>query len=861
MSNELTEQPVRTDLPPMLVSYCEYKETYPDALLFFQVGDFYEVFFEDAKEVASLLNLTLTSRDKNAIDPIPMCGVPVAVIDNYLQRLVLTGKSAVIVSQQEVAKDFKGMVPRYLERIVTPGVNVLGSFKGNNKTIIATVYGDTVDNLACVFGDVADGRFYLRELTGIESCIEFLSRITPTEIIWPRLIGTLGFDSRSSIIRLLTEKLGVRIIFRGHHSWVNKDYDLASFRISERIAVGMLFSYLEELTIDLKTTVASIERYYEEDHLVIDSRSLHNLEIVSSPHRDGTYGTLINIVANTKTDLGYSKVVEWIKSPLRNSTEITFRHDAVEELITKADLRTYLQRYLSDIVNINRIITRAGLDVVSPKEVGLLRNSLRAINLCIKLLDCAESKLLKSLQQSIIFPAELLENLEKAFTEDLPLSVKSGSVIKEGYDNDLDTLRRIVVNGNDEFTKLLDQERVSTGVTTLKLKSNNILGFFFEISNTHRGKLPERFISRQLMVNCERFFTDELKSLEKKFYLADEQLKIKEYELYIQFRNFLKKYIPEIRRCAEGIAQIDVLVGFATISIKEKFVRPVFDDSIIDICDGVHPVLGTFLRNKFIPNSLTLGDGKDIPRIKLITGPNMGGKSTFLRQIAHIIIMAQAGCFVPAKSARLTIVDRLFARIGASDNLLAGESTFMVEMREAANILNGATSESIILIDEIGRGTATSDGMAIAQAILEYLVDHVKCRGLFATHYHNLTKVAEDTKSLGNLCVAAVKDGGKVFFTHKINQGFANDSYGLEVAKLAGLPKNVVVRANNLLKSNGKQIVEDNKFTDSDIKIETEIPSNVLELIHELTNIDCNMITPLSALSLLAKLQNQAKSR
>ncbi len=806
----------------MLRLYKEYKRTYPDYLILMQVGDFYEAFFEDAIALSRLLNLTLTSRDKESVNPIPMCGVPVHAVDSYLERLISAGSSAALVKQIGDATAKKGMVERELERIVTPGIRIYSSNSvSRDESIVAAIglpadFDIESDSVSIIFGDVSKGVLYSRDGVSAARLAQELLSIDPRELILPTEVNGKPLDRRSALVKNLERILGAPGRSKGCSLRFRLPGDLSSQRgvkrdvqaikgyvglsVEAKRAVDLLVNYTDEVTSGAKLTFAAIVPKSIENSVRIDSATRRHLELVQN-QRDGSIeGTLLQYLDRCVTSGGFRLLKEWLLSPLSNPSEILQRLDATKFLLVRSDLRAKLRQLLSILPDIDRVASRLEIQAILPREFVALKHGLESLRGLKPLFEseAGTPQFLRSQLESIQIPEDLVELIGEALRDDPAAGLSEGGIIRPGFDRELDRISEIRLNGKSVLLQIEARERERTGIQSLKIKYTGVFGYFIEISRANLSKVPEGYIRKQTTVNGERFITEELKKLEEELLSAESKVIQLERELYEELRRKALSFSQRLRELGAIASVLDVVSSFAELSEREALVSPDIEDSRdLMIQDGVHPVLARNLSSGFIPNSLSLESfGK---YCAIITGPNMGGKSTYLRQTALIVLMAQIGCFVPAKEAKIGVVDKIFTRIGASDNMAEGESTFMVEMREAAHIVENATDRSLVIIDEIGRGTATADGLSIAQAILEWIIVEVRCRTLFATHFHELTTLDKAFPAVLNLSVGSVDSGGEIIFTHQIAEGPANKSYGVEVAKLAGLPSAVLVRARTLL--------------------------------------------------------------
>ncbi len=867
----------RKDLPPMLTQYLEYKRQYSDCHLFFQVGDFYELFFDDAVTVSRVLNLTLTTRDKNDPDPIPMCGVPIAVIDNYIDRLVARGFSVALVSQVEGPLPAKGMVQRKLERIITPGVRICSSnVDPAVEAIVAAGIVVSDSDCALAFGDAQTGKIFVRDGLSLAAFGAELQRAQATELIVPRSIAGRPVDRRLPWVREIERLLPAQgLKFRPESYFDAQTTGGRSFAVlpgysalgsTAKKAVRLLLGYIDETTIGSQIVVQEISLKSYENALLLDASTRTNLELVKNARDGSTSGTLLEHLDRTITSGAQRLLRHWILHPLVRVDFIEARQNALAALMDHHAARERLQTLLRRVTDAERVAARLELDISSPKELAALRDTLEVATELAEVLSTFEPKsaaMLGSLAQALRHDCPALADLQSALADNPPLSSADPGIMREGFSSELDHLRAIKATGAAWMLELEAAERIRTGIGSLKIKFNNVLGFFIEITRANAAKTPPEYIRRQSTVNAERFTLPTLLEREREVSTADAKILELERKLFTELKARIRPFSPIFRAVATAVAQLDVLSALAEVSSREGYVRPVVDcsDELV-ITEGRHPVLASKLLGSFIPNSLEISARKQ--SCLVITGPNMGGKSTYIRQAGLIVIMAQLGCYVPARAARIGVVDRMFARIGASDNLAEGESTFMVEMREAAYILSAASERSLLLIDEIGRGTATSDGLAIAQAILEWIVLKLRSRALFATHFHELTGLESVYPEISNRSVGSVDRDGEVVFTHVIGPGPASRSYGIEVAKLAGLPAPLISRSRELLLGIEKE-TDTRKVRSSQLALferpaaqptaEPEDYQELKGLRSEIERIDINDLSPLEALLRLHSLQ------
>ena len=792
-------------LPPMLSQYLEYKRSYPDCLVLFQVGDFYEVFFEDAQVVSRALNLTLTSRDRDKPNPIPMAGVPIGVIDGYLDRLVSAGHSVALVSQTEGKVAGRGMVERRLERIVTPGVRI-GTPSGAQEATVLAVYPGASGEAALALTDVQSGEVWVRDSVPQERLRGEIARIAPGEILLPRVADDQTLSLRTHWIRSVAREQIVKFrdVQHAHRAGasvrsVNAIPGYAGLSVIARKAVQLLVAYLDEVTVSGGLRLHRIAAFRDDAVVQIDAGARAHLELVQNV-KDGTRrGTLFEYLDQTVSAAGSRILRRWILHPLTERAAIEARQQSVATLQALRELRAGLRERLRAMADLERLAARIDLGLANPREVGALRDAILQLPEVGSALG-ERTSLLQSIAQTLTQPypaAALLGQL----VEQPPVAPNEGGIFRPGVDEQLDRLRHVRDHGAEWIAELEASERARTGIASLKIRYNAVFGYYIEVTRANIDRVPSEYIRKQTTANAERYVTPELREREREVLGARDEINLRERGMFEALSSALRGSTDLLRSLGEAAGTLDVLIALAELAEREQLVCPeLMDGTEIEIDRGRHPTIAQALGSRFIPNSLTLA--ANAKRVVLLTGPNMGGKSTFLRQTALIVIMAQLGSFVPCTAARIGLVDRIFARIGASDDVHEGESTFMVEMREMAQILAQATERSLVLVDEIGRGTTTTDGLAIAQAVLEWLLLRARSRTLFATHFHELTALAETHPSLVNLSVSSVEEGDTVIFTHEIRAGAADRSYGIEVAKLAGLPDELLQRARLILQAN-----------------------------------------------------------
>jgi DNA mismatch repair protein MutS len=793
----------KDNLPPMMVRYLEFKERYPDALLFFQVGDFYELFYDDAITVAKSLNLTLTSRDKNSPEPVPMCGVPLSVLDGYIDRLLPLGFSVAVVSQTGSGQG----VDRVLERFVTPGMRLFTSVSSDStESLIAAVALDSLNrSAAIVCTDPQTGIVRVKEGVDLVNLPRELGGWMVREVVVARSIAGEKIDRRTSWVRGIEGVVGSAAIrFRPEAiGSVAAEEAMATDAQAEfhalspaaKRATRMLLNYLDEISLGNSLPVREVSLQRGVGQVVIDAATRRNLELVQNTKDGSSNGTLFGFLNATETPGGARLLKSWIVSPLADLVRIKARQAGVFEL---KEFYGTISKVLSGLSDLERLAARLQLGVASPKDLGAIRDTLEQIPVLQDALAHCQSDDIKQAVASLAVPIDLRILLRDSLVDSPPYVTNDGGIFKSGFDQELDEIRAVRANADEWRAQFESVERSSTGINSLKVKSNNVIGFFIEVPTAHGSKVPEHYQRRQSTANAERFTTPELKKYEDQVVTAVDRQVRREMKLFAELRDKAAIYVETLRKVASSLSILDALGALARAAEVNQWIAPEVDEGgVLSIDRGRHPIIERILGGSFIPNSVAFG--AEAPRCFIITGPNMGGKSTYLRQIALITVLAQMGSYVPASSAQIGIVDRIFARLGAADDLHEGESTFMVEMREAAHILSHATERSLVLIDELGRGTATTDGQSLAQAILERLSFEVGCRTLFATHYHEITALERVSSRIRNLSVGSVEEDDRVVFTHAIQDGPAPRSYGLEVAKLSGLPGSVLSRAAEIL--------------------------------------------------------------
>ena len=860
------------EMTPMMRQYLETKKDYPDTILMYRLGDFYEMFFEDAKVVSRELELVLTGRDCGQEERAPMCGVPFHSVDSYIARLVAKGYKVAICEQMEDPSQAKGIVRREVVRVLTPGTVIESNMldEGKNNYLASIILNGKKAGIC--FADVSTGAVSLTQLEDrdIDSkIINELGKFMPSEILYnPQLL------SSSKIKDFIKNRLGCMAdgIDESALDYTNnlatvlshfKKESVEDMGISGEecvIALGTALGYLHQVQKTGVDNIRSVDFYSDAQFMKIDISSRRNLELTETMRNREKRGTLLWVLDKTKTAMGKRLIRAWLEQPLISAAKITRRLNAVGELCESPVELDGIISALSPINDMERLMARIVYETANAKELRSLAATVKMLPEIKNILSSFASALLGDIQGDIDLLEDVLSLIENSICEDPPFTVREGGMIKDGFNAELDSLRDIVVNGKGYIAKVQTDEQERTGIKKLKIGYNRVFGYYIEVPNSFKELVPEEYIRKQTLANCERYITSELKDLESKVLGAQERIVKLEYEIFTVIRKKVADEYFRIQKTASALASLDVLCSFATVSVKNNYICPIITEKpVISIKDGRHPVVEKMLKDSpFVPNDTVLDC--DSNRCAIITGPNMAGKSTYMRQVALIVLMAQCGCFVPAGSAEIGIVDSIFTRVGASDDLASGQSTFMVEMSEVANILKNATSKSLLIFDEIGRGTSTFDGMSIARAVLEHTADKKRlgAKTLFATHYHELTELETKLDGVRNYNIAVKKRGDDITFLRRIIPGGADGSYGIEVAKLAGVPNNVVTRARAILKELEETGVavhmsdtpsapaqEDDMFQ---MSFSNEVGS---ELIEEIKKIDINTLTPIEAMQKL----------
>lgn len=778
----------------MMQQYQLIKDQYQDAFLFYRLGDFYELFNDDAIKGAQILELTLTTRNKSAANPIPMCGVPHHAVENYIDILIDKGYKVAICEQMEDPKLAQGMVKRAVTRLVTPGTQMdLAGDQARDNNYLTAVIANANQEFGFAYVDLSTGELKTSFLKTADTLLNEMINLRTKEVVVDDSISDSlmqQFEQRSILISHQKE-----IVTSAEQSYLTQDLDESLQKQSVSVLISYLMTTQKRSLSHLQRAVAYEPSYF----LKMDHYSKHNLELNINIRSGKRQGTLVWLLDETKTAMGSRLLKQWLDRPLLDKGAISARQDKVQELLSHYFERSNLQDELTQVYDLERLAGRVAYGNVNGRDLIQLRTSLEQIPKIKYLLESLAAPAFDELQERLDPIEDVTSLIERSINDEPPMSVTDGDVIKDGYDQQLDSYRDAMKNGKQWIAQLEAQERKATGINNLKIGFNHVFGYYIEVTKVNLPKLPQdRYERKQTLTNAERFSTPELKEKEALILEAQEKSTALEYELFTNVREVVKASIERLQRLAKAVAQLDVLQSFAVVSETYHFIRPEFTDGHdLHIIDGRHPVVEKFMGHQtYVPNDVVMDDETTI---LLITGPNMSGKSTYMRQLALTVVMAQMGCFVPAKKAQLPIFDQIFTRIGAADDLISGQSTFMVEMQEANNALSHASANSLILFDEIGRGTATFDGMALAQSIIEFVHNKIHAKTLFSTHYHELTALDQSLPQLVNVHVGAVEKNGELVFLHKVEAGPADQSYGIHVAKLAGMPESLLKRADKIL--------------------------------------------------------------
>ena len=869
----------KNKLSPMMKQYVITKESYQDCILFYRLGDFYEMFFEDALIASKELEITLTGKDCGLEERAPMCGVPFHACDLYLNKLIEKGYKVAICEQVEDPKTAKGIVKREVVRVATPGTNLATQTLDETKNNYLMAIVSEKNQFGISLVDITTGDFYTTELTSLSKLYDEVNKFSPAEIICDE--NTLEAAHSFSIIK---EKLNISVtaledwyfdqttceVKVKEHFKVGSlnglgllDYKLGTF------ATGVLLQYLYETQKNSLSHLNRITPYVADNYLLIDSATRRNLEIIETLREKQKRGSLLWVLDKTKTAMGARLMRSYLEQPLIQKKEIEARYDAIEELNQNLMVREEIRDLLKNIYDLERLMTKVSYRSANPRDLIAFKTSIASLPELSTQLNQLQSSLFLQFREEFDELRDLFELIDASIVEEPPLTMKEGGIIKEGYKADLDDLKEAKIKGKTWLSDLEEQEREKTGIKTLKIKFNKVFGYYFEVTNSFKSLVPDYFIRKQTLANAERYTTDELTKIANAVLGSEEKLYALEYEVFVAIREELAAQIARVQKTAHVIAKLDVFTSLSYVAEQNQYVRPTInEEGTIHIKEGRHPVVEKMISNsQFITNDTYLDNNEN--RISIITGPNMAGKSTYMRQSALIVLMAQVGSFVPAREANIGICDRIFTRVGASDDLASGQSTFMVEMSEVANILRNATKNSLLILDEIGRGTSTFDGLSIAWAVVEYISNDklLGAKTLFATHYHELTELEGKLCNVNNYCIAVKEQGDDIVFLRKIVKGGADKSYGIQVAKLAGVPDIVIERAKEI----ALHLTENDIVKKTDDLSEFTLPKETVkvcepvqlslfneketEVIDKLSSADLSNMTPLQAMMLLNELQ------
>ena len=878
------------EVTPMMQKYLETKKEYPDCILFYRLGDFYEMFFDDAITASKELELTLTGKSCGLEERAPMCGVPYHAVEGYLNRLVSKGYKVAICEQVEDPKLAKGLVKREVVRIVTPGTNLntqsMDETRNNYLMSIAYFQGKIGISVA----DVTTGDYYLTEVEDNKKLLDEIMKYHPSEIICNDAFTVSGVDLAD-----LKDRLNIAIyslepfyydedrcrksLLKHFHVTSLQGMGIEDFP-SGLIAAGALMQYLTNTQKIPLSHFTHLYPYLTSRYMLLDSSTRRNLELTETLREKQKRGSLLGVLDKTKTAMGARTLRQYIEQPLIDKSEIEKRLDGISELSEKAMLRDEIREYLNPIYDLERLLGKVSYKTANPRDLLAFAGSLKMLPSIKVLLNDFSSDILKEIQEETDDLTDVCTLIERAICEEPPLAIREGGIIRDGFDENIDRLRHAKNDGKTWLARLEEEDRERTGIKNLKVKYNKVFGYYFEVTNSFKNMVPEHYIRKQTLTNAERYTNAKLKELEDTILNAEDKLYGLEYDLFCQIRDSIAGEIDRIQRTAKAIARLDVLCSLSYVAERNHYVRPKINEKgVIDIKAGRHPVVEQMISNDmFISNDTYLDNNKYC--VSIITGPNMAGKSTYMRQVALIVLMAQIGSFVPADSANISMTDRIFTRVGASDDLASGQSTFMVEMNEVANILRNATSNSLLILDEIGRGTSTFDGLSIAWAVIEHISNKklLGAKTLFATHYHELTELEGKMNNVNNYCIAVKEKGDDIVFLRKIVKGGADKSYGIQVAKLAGVPDMVIDRAkeivtqlcDNDILEKVQSIAIDQKETKHKAVKYDEVDLSQMSLfdtvtdedvLNELKELDVSTLTPLDALNTIYRLQNKLKNR
>ncbi len=880
------------ELTPMMQQYMETKKEYKDCILFYRLGDFYEMFFEDALTASRELEITLTGKNCGQEERAPMCGIPYHAVDSYLTKLVSKGYKVAICEQVEDPKLAKGLVKREVVRIVTPGtnLNVQSLEETKNNYLMSIAYMSNKIGLSVA--DVTTGDYYLTEVEDGRKLMDEINKYMPSEVICNDAFLVSGIDTEDMRNRLkiavnaaqahyFDEDACRKCLMKHFHVQVLTGLGIEDFPTG-MIAAGALLQYLYETQKNSSLAhFTHLYPYLTNKYMLLDSSSRRNLELTETLREKQKRGSLLWVLDKTKTAMGARTLRSYIEQPLIDRTEIARRQDAIEVLCGHSVARDEIREYLNPVYDLERLLGKVSYKTANPRDLIAFRNSLEMLPHIKTVLGELEGGLVSDINRDIDSLEDIYSLIDHAIVEDPPITIREGGIIQEGFDETIDNLRHAKTEGKNWLAALEEEDRERTGIKNLRIKFNKVFGYYFEVTNSYLNLVPEDYIRKQTLTNAERFTTPRLKELEDTILNAEDKLYSLEYDMFCKIRDSIAAETERIQRTAKAVAALDVFASLSLVAERNQYVRPKINEKgLIHIKNGRHPVVEKVIaHDMFIANDTYLDNNKNC--IAVITGPNMAGKSTYMRQTALIVLMAQIGCFVPASEADICIVDRIFTRVGASDDLASGQSTFMVEMNEVANILRNATSKSLLILDEIGRGTSTFDGLSIAWAVIEHISNRkiLGAKTLFATHYHELTELEGKMHNVNNYCIAVKEKGDDIVFLRKIIKGGADKSYGIQVARLAGVPDMVIDRAKEIVEQLSdnditekvQSIAIDNKADKkSHVKKYDEVDLEQISLfdtvsdedvLKELVEIDVTNLTPLDALNTLYRLQNKLKNR
>ena len=864
---------------PMMEQYFGIKEQYKDCILLYRLGDFYEMFFDDAITASRVLEIALTGRECGQEEKAPMCGVPYHAVDGYISKLIENGYKVAICEQLEEPSAAKGIVKRDVVRVITPGTIIDQSMldeKSNN--YLCCLYIDKGFGMSYV--DISTGDLYLTENISLSDflknnsndlLVEEINKINPSEIIANKLTDNEAIDAMVNISDVFSLNDYKEIILK-HFKVVSLD----SFGLSDNyhaiMSLGMLLNYLNQTQKTSLDHINKLHYYKVGEYLHIDNSTRKNLELIETIRGKKGQGTLYHVIDNTMTAMGGRLLKKWIEEPLKNIKLINLRLDSVEELYENVMSSNNIKEYLKSIYDIERLISRIVYGNCNGRDLNALKQSLSNLPDLKAELSGLSSEMFREINSNFDNLKDIYDLIDRSIVEDPPISIKEGGVIKSNYNDELDEIKEITIKGKNWISELQTREREVSGIKNLKIGYTKIFGYYLEVTKSYLKDVPDNYIRKQTLANAERYVTPELKEMEAKILNADEQVMKIEYELFLEIRQFISNHVKRIQETAYSIAVIDTINSLAITAVKNNYVRPEINNKgFINIIDGRHPVIEKIMKNEmFVPNDSYI-DNKE-HRMSIITGPNMAGKSTYMRQVALIALLAHLGSFVPAKKAEICVLDKIFTRVGASDDLSQGQSTFMVEMSEVSNILSNATENSLLILDEIGRGTSTYDGLSIAWSVVEFITKKIKAKTLFATHYHELSELESKLNSVKNYKILIKESDDKITFLRKIAEGSIDRSYGIQVANLAGLPEEVVIRAKEILRQLDESDInkpfakKKNRVTDNfqvsmfqPDTIENGKNKEYKELAENIKNIDIENITPIKALTLLNDIIDKAK--